>query len=89
MTSPHVDITPPRATFLLTVHLQVGPNSFRAFTTESSDPTVWLARWEEDWREVAGELWDYEPWTGASLPPPTASIADVLGLKKAQVNRRV
>lgn len=56
---PHVHLDPPRLDYLITVHLPVGRGRYRAYTCRTNNPTQWLRVWEENWQEVAADLWDY------------------------------
>jgi len=85
--APHVFITPPRTTYLLTVWLPAGHARFCAYHADTSTPAEWLRRWEENWLEVAADLWDY------SLPEAEPAEDDILAIigrrQPVQIRRRV
>ena len=84
---PMVSITPPRATYLLTVHLLESPGRYRAYTTETADPEEWMRRWEEDWEGMAEELWGYRPPSAEAKP--NSILAKLFPAIPAGFKRRV
>lgn len=92
--APYIHIDPPRTTCIMTAWLEVGNATYRAYSAPTDDPAAWLAKWEENWLEVAADLWDYEPPTTKQvkyIPAVAESILDVLGLRPKQplIRRRI